>query len=177
MHEKIAILDGRILWHGSLNILSHRDTHESMLRIESPTACQQLGRFISTPTPRREESPALDAPENPQCPLCGGPTVWNSGRFGIWFECECPNCDGKVDARQRSGTGRGRRNGGHRGTAGRGARVVTSRPCPRSGCHGRLAVRNGRFGRFLGCTNYPACRYSEDFDEENNSEAANPEYV
>jgi hypothetical protein len=35
MHEKIAILDGRILW---LNILSHRDTHESMLRIESPAA-------------------------------------------------------------------------------------------------------------------------------------------
>jgi hypothetical protein len=49
MHEKIAILDGRILWHGSLNILSHRDTHESMLRIESPAACSQLARFVSTP--------------------------------------------------------------------------------------------------------------------------------
>jgi hypothetical protein len=36
MHEKIAVLDDRILWHGSLNLLSHRDTRESMLRIESP---------------------------------------------------------------------------------------------------------------------------------------------
>jgi hypothetical protein len=46
MHEKIAILDGRILWHGSLNILSHRDAHESMLRIESPGACGQLARSL-----------------------------------------------------------------------------------------------------------------------------------
>ena len=29
----------------SLNILSHRDTHESMLRIESPAACRLLARF------------------------------------------------------------------------------------------------------------------------------------
>jgi hypothetical protein len=58
MHQKIAILDGRILWHGSLNILSHRDTDESMLRIESPAACSQLARFVTPPvhrnnTPRR----------------------------------------------------------------------------------------------------------------------------
>lgn len=41
-HEKIAIVDGNILWHGSLNILSHNRAHESMLRIEDPTAVQQF---------------------------------------------------------------------------------------------------------------------------------------
>lgn len=35
MHEKVAAIDGRILWHGSLNILSHNDSRESMLRFES----------------------------------------------------------------------------------------------------------------------------------------------
>ena len=100
MHEKIAILDGRILWHGSLNILSHRDTHESMLRLESPAACSQLARFVSTPAGRRDDAQALDVQENPECPKCGGPTVWNNGRFGIYFECEGPDCDGKVDARR-----------------------------------------------------------------------------
>src|SRR5690606_27367808 len=55
MHEKIAILDGRILWHGSLNILSHRDTHESMLRLESAAACQQLSRYVGAPAGRGEE--------------------------------------------------------------------------------------------------------------------------
>ena len=168
MHEKIAIIDGRILWHGSLNILSHRDTHESMLRIESPVACSQLARFVSTPAGHRDDAPALDARENPECPKCAGPTVWNDGRYGIYFECEDPDCDGKVDARRGGraraaggdgqGTGRGHRTGrGSRPTS-----VVGGRPCPQPGCGGRLTERNGRFGRFLGCTDYPRCRYTEN---------------
>jgi putative RecB family exonuclease len=32
--------------------------------------------------------------------------------------------------------------------------------CPR--CDGRLRERNGRFGAFLGCENYPACRFTRD---------------
>lgn len=167
MHEKIAILDGHILWHGSLNILSHRDTHESMLRLQSPTACQQLSRFLTTPLSRREEenAPSLDAPENPECPKCGGPTVWNTGRFGIWFECEDAECDGKVDPRRgrgqrRTGTARNRGGGQRRGRRNQRASTGTGRPCPEPGCDGQLAERNGRYGRFLGCTNYPHCRHT-----------------
>ena len=170
MHEKIAILDGRILWHGSLNILSHRDTHESMLRIESPAACGQLARFVSTPAGRRDEVPALDARENPECPKCSGPTVWNDGRYGIYFECEDPDCEGKVDARRGArgraaggdGRGSGRRRPSCRGsgpTSGAGGRR-----CPKPGCGGRLAERNGRNSRFLGCTNYPGCRHTENLE-------------
>ncbi|MFI5166165.1 MAG: AAA domain-containing protein [Thermoanaerobaculales bacterium] len=168
MHEKIAILDERILWHGSLNILSHRDTHESMLRIESPEACRQLARFVSTPAGHRDDAPALDTRENPECPNCGGPTVWNDGRFGIYFKCESPDCDGKVDARHRGpghaagGSGRGTR----RGETSRRPSVSTAtsggRPCPTPGCGGQLTERNGRHGRFLGCTNYPRCRHTEN---------------
>lgn len=168
MHEKIAILDGRILWHGSLNVLSHRDTHESMLRIESPAACSQLARFVCTPAGRRDSAPSLDAPENPNCPTCGGPTVWNNGRYGIYFPCVDPCCDGKVDPRRR---GRGSQGGNRvRGrTTNRGRQrsegdssTITGRPCPQPGCRGQLAERNGRFGRFLGCTQYPACRYTRN---------------
>ncbi len=36
MHEKIAILDSDLLWSGSLNILSHNSTTESMLRFSLP---------------------------------------------------------------------------------------------------------------------------------------------
>lgn len=168
MHEKIAIFDGRILWHGSLNILSHRDTHESMLRIESEAACSQIARFVSTPAGRRDDAPALDARENPECSKCGGPTVWNDGRYGIYFECEDSDCDGKVDVRR---SGRGRAAGGDgRGPRQRGQRSGRrasptagggGRPCPKPGCEGRLVARNGRHGRFLGCTQYPGCRYTE----------------
>jgi ssDNA-binding Zn-finger/Zn-ribbon topoisomerase 1 len=166
MHEKIAILDGRILWHGSLNIFSHRDTHESMLRLESPAACQQLGRFVSAPTLHCDDAPTLDGRENPGCPKCGASTVWNSGRFGIWFECERPDCDGKVDARRRGARAARRRNGEGRRRPGPTTGGSSYRECPQVGCGGQLAPRRGRFGRFLGCTNYPACRYTEDVDDE-----------
>ncbi len=166
MHEKIAILDGHVLWHGSLNILSHRDTHESMLRIESPAACRQVGRFVSTPKAARDEEATLDSSENPQCPRCGRPTVWNNGKFGIWFECEDKTCNVKIDPRRRSNQGRN-------GDAPRGAASQTKsstrskdahpdRSCPKPGCTGKLAVRMGRRGKFLGCTKYPACKYTED---------------
>jgi superfamily I DNA and/or RNA helicase/ssDNA-binding Zn-finger/Zn-ribbon topoisomerase 1 len=156
MHEKIAILDGRILWHGSLNILSHRDTHESMLRIESPSACEALGRFMSTPTGRKDDRANLHAPENPACPSCHGPTVWDSGRFGIYFRCEKPDCDGKVDPRRRGQRAQRGRRGGDAGA------FATGRSCPQPNCGGRLVQRTGRHGRFLGCTGYPRCRYSEN---------------
>ncbi|HVT60922.1 MAG TPA: AAA domain-containing protein [Thermoanaerobaculia bacterium] len=165
MHEKIAILDGRILWHGSLNVLSHRDTHESMLRIESPAACTQLARFVSAPAGPRPA--ALPAAENPECPRCGGTTVWNDGPDGIYFECGDPDCDGMVEARRggrpraEGGRGRGqRREHGPAPISGRPA-VSTDRTCPKPGCGGRLIERNGRHGRFLGCTNYPGCHYTE----------------
>lgn len=165
MHEKIAILDSRVLWHGSLNILSHCDTSESMLRLESAAACVQLARFLSAPAGHRDDgSPALGTAANPACPQCGGPSVWNDGRHGIWFECEDPNCDGKVDARRRGArrnaggtTGGGRRGGGAAGA---------TKPCPEPGCGGTLRERNGRFGSFLGCSNYPRCRHTENLDTE-----------
>jgi hypothetical protein len=31
--------------------------------------------------------------------------------------------------------------------------------CPR--CGGKLVVRNGKYGRFYGCSNYPHCRYTQ----------------
>jgi ssDNA-binding Zn-finger/Zn-ribbon topoisomerase 1 len=167
MHEKIAILDGHILWHGSLNILSHRDTHESMLRIESAAACSQLARFVSTPAGRSQQVLPLDALKNPECPKCGGAMVWNQGRHGIYFECEDPNCDGKLDVRRR---GPGPRAGGaigagtdrpRRGQDGRNASDPMSRQCPQQGCGGYLVKRSGRYGPFLGCANYPKCWYTE----------------
>lgn len=42
MHEKIIIIDDEIVWEGSLNVLSHRDTHEHMRRIVSKNAVNEL---------------------------------------------------------------------------------------------------------------------------------------
>lgn len=32
--------------------------------------------------------------------------------------------------------------------------------CPKPSCGGNLIRRNGKFGHFLGCSNFPSCRYS-----------------
>ncbi|MCG7333672.1 topoisomerase DNA-binding C4 zinc finger domain-containing protein [Sporosarcina sp. ACRSM] len=32
--------------------------------------------------------------------------------------------------------------------------------CPK--CNGKLTLKTGRYGKFYGCSNYPACRYTEN---------------
>jgi ssDNA-binding Zn-finger/Zn-ribbon topoisomerase 1 len=169
MHEKIAILDGRVLWHGSLNILSHRDTRESMLRIESPSACERLALFFTPPGRwHEEENGGLETRENPRCPDCGGATVWYDGRFGIYYVCEDGECGGRIDPRRR-----GRAGGAAKSQEGHGKPGQTDakmggaqgRPCPEPGCDGHLVERNGRYGPFLGCTRYPKCRHTENLGQ------------
>lgn len=38
--------------------------------------------------------------------------------------------------------------------------VGTDTRCPGEGCKGHLVARNGKFGAFYGCSNFPKCRYS-----------------
>ena len=45
-HRKIALLDGRILWEGSLNILSQSNSREIMRRIESEQLAKQMDCFL-----------------------------------------------------------------------------------------------------------------------------------
>jgi len=45
-HRKIAVIDGRILWEGSLNILSQSHSREIMRRIESVELAEQMVRFL-----------------------------------------------------------------------------------------------------------------------------------
>jgi hypothetical protein len=45
-HRKLAIIDRRILWEGSLNVLSQNDSCEIMRRIESEAMATQMLRFV-----------------------------------------------------------------------------------------------------------------------------------
>jgi DNA topoisomerase-1 len=45
--------------------------------------------------------------------------------------------------------------------------------CPK--CDGQLAIRLGRNGRFIGCTNYPECDYTRNLDDDGST--AEPEKV
>jgi phosphatidylserine/phosphatidylglycerophosphate/cardiolipin synthase-like enzyme len=45
-HRKITVLDDRILWEGSLNIMSQSNSREIMRRIESEELTSQMIRFL-----------------------------------------------------------------------------------------------------------------------------------
>ncbi|AIJ12077.1 DUF5710 domain-containing protein [Streptomyces lividans] len=46
MHEKVLILDGSVLWHGSLNLLVNKGPSDLMMRLTDPVACERVGRVI-----------------------------------------------------------------------------------------------------------------------------------
>ena len=45
-HRKLAIIDQRVLWEGSLNMLSQNDSCEIMRRIESEELATQMYHFV-----------------------------------------------------------------------------------------------------------------------------------
>lgn len=47
-HRKLAIFDRKILWEGSLNILSHNDSCEIMRRINSKKLSEEMIKFTKS---------------------------------------------------------------------------------------------------------------------------------
>ncbi|MBU2055379.1 MAG: type I DNA topoisomerase [Proteobacteria bacterium] len=80
------------------------------------------------------------------CEKCGKPLVVKRGRYGTFLGCSgYPECKHIVKTR----------------TAGRPAapgadQETTDTLCDK--CGKPMAVKRGRYGKFLGCTGYPACR-------------------
>lgn len=79
MHEKLSVIDGAIVWLGSLNILSHHSATEIMVRIDSPDFAQSIideyqnSRFNRARAPKLTES-EISARVGSKCPNsdCGG---------------------------------------------------------------------------------------------------------
>ena len=45
-HRKVSIIDGEILWEGSLNMLSQNGSKEVMRRTNSLVLCKQMSKFL-----------------------------------------------------------------------------------------------------------------------------------
>jgi hypothetical protein len=108
MHEKVAAIDGRILWHGSLNILSHNDTRESMLRFECAGLVKEvlsdLGLDIAAATAAESPSQLADEArlgdkhqrdETRGCPICGD-TMQFFESPNLWICNASPRCSGTL---------------------------------------------------------------------------------
>ena len=111
MHEKLAVVDGKVLWFGSLNILSHSRSTEWMLRFSDPGAVAGMAevtgaarlvaeseRREAQQTRRQRLEAALRARGSaPPCPKCGHPSRLVFGRYGPFYSCTQPRCEGTVN--------------------------------------------------------------------------------
>jgi hypothetical protein len=90
IHEKIVLIDKEVVWHGSLNVLSHTHrTDEAMTRLVNSGLAQAIAANMSKR--RVSTTKALQTvgdAENPRCERCGSRTVYNEGRYGPFFYCE-----------------------------------------------------------------------------------------
>jgi DNA topoisomerase-1 len=97
----------------------------------------------------------------PACPKCGGGLTIRFGRAGAFVGCSnYPACDFTSNFRRDSDgrvvlSDRAEENGGTR---------ETDVPCPE--CGAPMVIRRGRKGEFLGCSRYPECRGTLDFERD-----------
>jgi DNA topoisomerase-1 len=93
------------------------------------------------------EKELADEAEKEPCENCGKPMVLKRGRFGQFLACTAyPDCK---TTRKLISTSSGM-------AAAKPDRVLEEK-CPK--CDSNLVVKQGQYGEFTACTNYPKCRY------------------
>lgn len=154
IHQKIVLIDSEIVWHGSLNVLSHSHrTEESMTRVVNAGLAQGVAAAMAKRRLSAEKAAGVIAEaENPRCALCNSRTVYDESRFGPYFYCES-KCGWRqnlnLKSAEQSSRGRSR-------TDQESSFPQDGPPCPK--CGKTTKLRRGSFGVFYGCEDYPSCR-------------------
>lgn len=150
IHQKVCLIDNRIVWQGSLNPLSHAGRSDEMM---TRLVNEDFALAIAGQMSKRRVSPdkaafaASDA-ENPRCPECDSRTTYAEGRFGAYFTCE-QECGWRTNERNASG-------------ASKATADLVGPKCPK--CKSATRLRNGRRGQFYGCARYPQCDGTVDVE-------------
>ena len=83
-----------------------------------------------------------------QCPECGKPLSLRLGRTGRFIGCTAfPDC-GYTRSVDDDGS-----------DAQSAAEIIGDRKCPQD--NAELVIKHGRYGKFIGCSNYPKCKFIE----------------
>ncbi len=89
-----------------------------------------------------------------KCPECGSPLVFKLGKYGKFLSCSrYPDCSYAKPLVGANGNGVDGENGGEAQDFGK---------CDK--CEdGIMVLKQGRFGKFLACSNYPKCKNTKTF--------------
>ena len=154
IHQKVCLIDNRIVWLGSLNALSYMyHADETMTRVVNAGFAQVVIAHMSKRPISADKAVAgaADA-ENPHCPACGSRTVFADGPSGrdAFFYCEAA-CGWRQNVKPSEETP------GHQDSpSAHSADLPKTGPaCP--SCGGETRLRQGPYGAFYSCAQYPAC--------------------
>lgn len=148
IHQKVIVIDGKIVWFGSLNPLSHRNTQELMFRLENEDFTKHVMEECGLSAPGEEKAelpPAVDMGKIPPrlCINCGQPMKVICGRFGPFYKC----CGRRANVRREDL---------------KDAVVSEARVCPK--CGREMEIKWSKRGLFLGCSGYRdsanQCKYT-----------------
>ncbi|MBT9613150.1 MAG: type I DNA topoisomerase [Burkholderiales bacterium] len=98
------------------------------------------------------------------CPKCGKHLTLRLGKRGRFIGCSgFPECDYTRNANETEAER----------AAAPAAEVLEGRVCPK--CESPLIIKSGPYGRFIGCTGYPKCRFIEPLEKPKDSGIVCPE--
>ncbi len=96
------------------------------------------------------------------CPKCGKPLSIRLGKRGRFVGCTgYPDCDYTRSLE------------GEPGEAPFEPQIVEGRLCP--ACNSNLVLRQGRYGKFIGCSQYPKCKHIEPLEGANETNVTCPQ--
>lgn len=159
IHRKLAIIDRKILWEGSLNILSQNDSTEVMRRFEGEESSKQMVSFLKLDKNLGD----IGAEKLQHCEFCDSPMAWYwtdvSFFGGLWTYClfkgHKKGAPPKTSAQITNSKDKLRK-------ARKAIKEKASDGSPICPNHGLVMVkRTGRFGEFYGCPRYPACKITD----------------
>ncbi|MEQ1635563.1 MAG: type I DNA topoisomerase [Methylococcales bacterium] len=97
-----------------------------------------------------------------KCPTCDSPLSIRLGRNGRFIGCtNYPECSYTRNLDDDKGAGSNE------------PEIVEGRNCPK--CESNLIIKTGRYGKFIGCTNYPSCKHIEPLDKPLDTHVACPQ--
>lgn len=86
------------------------------------------------------------------CPKCGKPLSTRLGKRGRFVGCSgFPDCDYTRNVEDSADD------------FSLEPEIIADRTCP--DCEGALQIRHGRYGKFIGCTQYPKCKHIEPLEK------------
>ncbi|MFC1750465.1 type I DNA topoisomerase [Pseudomonadota bacterium] len=96
-----------------------------------------------------------------KCPKCGKQISIRLGRRGRFIGCDgFPECDYTRSLDENADE------------AAAEPEVIEGRTCPK--CESELIIRRGRYGKFIGCSNYPKCKHIEPLEKPQDTNVTCP---